>query len=65
METMEDGVTYLNSGDWVEHCTALEYDEGEWSLHHHELSNQEHSEDEDTDGANDIEHTLRIINSAA
>lgn len=25
-------VTYLNSGDWVEHLTALEYDKGAWSL---------------------------------
>ena len=25
-------VTYLNSGDWVEHCTALEYYKKEWKL---------------------------------
>ena len=25
-------VDYLNSGDWVENCTALEYNEGGWSL---------------------------------
>lgn len=25
-------VTYLNSGDWVEHCTALEYHKKEWKL---------------------------------
>ena len=25
-------VLYLNSGDWVEHCTALEYIDGEWSM---------------------------------
>jgi UDP-2,3-diacylglucosamine pyrophosphatase LpxH len=25
-------VTYLNSGDWVEHATALEYEHGAWSL---------------------------------
>lgn len=25
-------VTYLNSGDWVEHLTALEYEKGAWSL---------------------------------
>lgn len=30
----EDGeVYYLNSGDWVENLTALEYNEGEWSLY--------------------------------
>jgi UDP-2,3-diacylglucosamine pyrophosphatase LpxH len=25
-------VTYLNSGDWVEHCTSLEYKQNEWSI---------------------------------
>jgi len=25
-------VCYLNSGDWIENCTALEYQKGEWSL---------------------------------
>lgn len=29
----EVSVQYLNSGDWVEHCTALEY-HGGWSVHH-------------------------------
>lgn len=28
-------VTYLNSGDWIENLTALEYNEGKWLLHHH------------------------------
>ncbi|MCC7297901.1 MAG: UDP-2,3-diacylglucosamine diphosphatase [Bacteroidia bacterium] len=28
-------VTYLNSGDWVENCTSLEYYENEWHLHTH------------------------------
>ena len=27
-------VTYMNSGDWVENLTSLEYYEGEWHLHH-------------------------------
>lgn len=28
-----DGTTYCNSGDWVEHCTALvEYDDGEMAI---------------------------------
>jgi UDP-2,3-diacylglucosamine pyrophosphatase LpxH len=28
-------VGYLNSGDWVENLTALEYHENKWSLYHH------------------------------
>ncbi|MEL6649467.1 MAG: UDP-2,3-diacylglucosamine diphosphatase [Bacteroidota bacterium] len=27
---------YLNSGDWIENLTALEYNKGEWSLFHYE-----------------------------
>lgn len=26
-------VMYLNSGDWVENCTSIEYHEGEWKLY--------------------------------
>ena len=29
----EGQVTYPNSGDWVENCTALEYNKGEWCIH--------------------------------
>lgn len=35
---MENGktVTYLNSGDWVEHLTALEFANGNWSLYRYD-----------------------------
>lgn len=34
--TTERGVvTYLNSGDWVENLTALEFNEGQWSIYHY------------------------------
>ncbi|HLI93872.1 MAG TPA: UDP-2,3-diacylglucosamine diphosphatase, partial [Puia sp.] len=32
VETKNGQVTYLNSGDWVEHCTALEYRNNEWKI---------------------------------
>ena len=32
VETRNGNVTYLNSGDWVEHCTALEYRQNEWTI---------------------------------
>jgi UDP-2,3-diacylglucosamine pyrophosphatase LpxH len=31
-----DSVTYLNSGDWVENSTSLEYNFGKWSLYKHD-----------------------------
>jgi hypothetical protein len=32
VETPEGKVVYLNSGDWVEHLTALEYNRSEWKI---------------------------------
>jgi UDP-2,3-diacylglucosamine pyrophosphatase LpxH len=31
-------ITYLNSGDWVENLTALEFNEGKWSIYQYEES---------------------------
>lgn len=31
----ENGVTYLNSGDWVENLTALEFEHGKWKIYRH------------------------------
>src|SRR5690606_33698522 len=33
IETEKGSVTYLNSGDWVENLTALEYHRGEWQIY--------------------------------
>jgi len=32
----DGSVVYLNSGDWIENLTALEYHEGKWSIYKHE-----------------------------
>ena len=32
--TKEGEVTYLNSGDWIENLTSLEYHKGEWKIYH-------------------------------
>jgi UDP-2,3-diacylglucosamine pyrophosphatase LpxH len=36
--TAENGqtVTYMNSGDWVEHLTALEFTQGKWSIYQYD-----------------------------
>ncbi|HLO58565.1 MAG TPA: UDP-2,3-diacylglucosamine diphosphatase [Bacteroidales bacterium] len=28
-------IVYMNSGDWIENLTSLEYNEGEWCVHRH------------------------------
>jgi len=34
--TGKGSIEYMNSGDWVENLTALEYDAGEWTLYVHD-----------------------------
>jgi len=31
-------VTYLNSGDWIEHLTSLEYSYSKWSIYHYDAA---------------------------
>lgn len=33
IRTEKGAITYLNPGDWIENLTALEYNEGKWSLY--------------------------------
>ena len=34
--TEKGSVTYLNSGDWIENLTSLEYEAGKWSIYHYD-----------------------------
>ncbi len=52
METDEGQVLYLNSGDWVENLTALEYHDGEWNLYKHRQNTREF-EIPESEGVND------------
>ncbi|MEO9893983.1 UDP-2,3-diacylglucosamine diphosphatase [Aurantibacter sp.] len=36
IETNKGSVTYLNSGDWIENLTALEYNDRKWKLYNYE-----------------------------
>jgi UDP-2,3-diacylglucosamine pyrophosphatase LpxH len=55
----EDGkVMYLNSGDWIENLTALEYNNGGWSLYEYNkdsLANEVENEDDNQVMADDKE----------
>ena len=37
IQTKKGPIKYLNSGDWVENCTALEYNNGAWSIYKHPI----------------------------
>ena len=42
MVTPKGKVIYLNSGDWVENLTSLEYENGDWNIHAFDLKTFEH-----------------------
>jgi DNA repair exonuclease SbcCD nuclease subunit len=42
IQTLKGQVTYLNSGDWIENLTALEYYAGEWHLYKYYEDGQKH-----------------------
>jgi UDP-2,3-diacylglucosamine pyrophosphatase LpxH len=57
-------VLYLNSGDWVENCTALEYWDGKWTLYKHPQQNKKvHNEiiEEDDDTEHLFAFTLKSL----
>ncbi|MGB6037051.1 MAG: UDP-2,3-diacylglucosamine diphosphatase [Cryomorphaceae bacterium] len=49
VSTERGEVTYLNSGDWVENLTALEYHNGEWSIYRHQDQSEEQESEPDMD----------------
>lgn len=42
-------VKYLNSGDWIENLTALEYNEGQWSIYHYNETDLENHHENDSE----------------
>ena len=48
--TTENGnVVYMNSGDWIENLTALEYNKGQWKLFQYKEEDFESSESQKED----------------
>ena len=43
IKTGDTSVLYLNSGDWVENLTALEYHHGRWNLYRYEEDTHLHA----------------------
>lgn len=60
VETGEGKVVYMNSGDWVENLTALEYNQHEWTVYQYDpkffvAADEEHA------GQNTTAPTLNVI----
>ena len=63
MTTENGAVMYLNSGDWVENLTALEYNNGEWSVFshkEHKFPDKSHDKEDETEfaGKNELFNNL-------
>ncbi len=52
-------VLYLNSGDWVESLTSLEYNQGEWSIYKYNPADF-NSDTEDDEKAEDLNASLDV-----
>ena len=56
-------VTYLNSGDWIENLTSLEYNDGKWSLvNYHDLNLNQNTDDDLHDQSPSITQLQEQIN---
>jgi len=55
-KTASGEVLYLNSGDWIENLTALEYNKGNWSIYQYEEAQFENTEVEYAADLKDLEH---------
>jgi hypothetical protein len=52
--TNEEGkIMYLNSGDWIENLTALEYNNGEWKIYRFDPTEMLDSNVKEEDDLND------------
>ncbi|MBD1427396.1 UDP-2,3-diacylglucosamine diphosphatase [Sphingobacterium arenae] len=63
VETKKGVCTYMNSGDWIENLTALEYHQGRWNLFNYENHKiqLEQRPSEDTDLQRNVEELLKSI----
>jgi hypothetical protein len=58
--TKNGSIIYMNSGDWVENCTALEFHNNVWSLYTHAHVSRTVEEDDEKVDANASE-LVRLI----
>jgi len=52
IKTDKGSVTYLNSGDWVESLTSLEYNDGKWSIYTYDPNSFNKEQEDNLDSEN-------------
>jgi UDP-2,3-diacylglucosamine pyrophosphatase LpxH len=61
MTTKDGRVHYLNSGDWIENRTALEYVDGTWTLYTHQEKKTKREQKPDEKNHLDYEHLYNDV----
>jgi len=61
IKNSKGSILYLNSGDWIENLTSLEYNEGNWSVYHFDHNN--FSRDQEIDNDKEEPNTDILFNS--
>ena len=58
----EGEIIYLNSGDWIENLTALEYVNGAWSLYKYDEAQLDINDDDDVQEEDELDNTKLFDN---
>ncbi len=62
VKNKEGECMYLNSGDWIENLTSLEYNNGKWNMHHYrDEEHQKMAEDENDLNDLDIHRLIKKV----
>lgn len=59
--TPKGSVQYMNSGDWIEHMSALEYSNGKWRLYMHESDSELIPEQSEQHADTQLEELLQLV----
>ena len=66
IETNKGKVIYMNSGDWIENLTALEFNNGQWSIYKYDedrlINNSNHDDMEELDNSELFDNMLKEFN---
>jgi hypothetical protein len=60
--TAKGSIVYLNSGDWVENLSALEYVRGEWTIFKFKESDKADMTEDTKDDDGDLTHSQLFDN---
>ena len=65
VKNAEGSTMYLNSGDWIENLTALEYNDKAWTMYHHIDEVEDETDDELMKNIPDMHALLKSITTNA